>query len=290
VTAQGINDELDRARRTGPVRDILIPPCPELLQQLQDATRGAEPDLSAVNQIANADVAMAAALIRQANSPSYALQQPVQTVGQAMTVIGLQPSVRLLTGFLTRRALPTASPALLHFWDNSTRKALACEHIGQQLYGMDTGLAYSFGLFCHVGMPVLFGAIKGYASTVTEALARQDRSFTQTENANHRTDHAVVGAIVAKTWRLPLDVAVAIRLHHDFASVGDGGFDPTVRHLVAMGLIADHLIQCYDGVAASREWIQHGPACLQHLQIGEAEVEHWVDELHPTFESAFTAP
>ena len=147
MTAQGINDELDRARRTGPVRDILIPPCPELLQQLQDATRGAEPDLSAVNQIANADVAMAAALIRQANSPSYALQQPVQTVGQAMTVIGLQPSVRLLTGFLTRRALPTASPALLHFWDNSTRKALACEHIGQQLYGMDTGLAYSFGLF-----------------------------------------------------------------------------------------------------------------------------------------------
>lgn len=290
MTAQGIHDELDRARRTGPVRDIIIPPCPELLQQLRQATAGPEVDLQVVNQIANADVAMAAAVIRQANSPLFALQTPVQTVGQAMTVLGLQASVQLLTGFLTRRALPTTSPALVHFWDNSTRKALACEHIGHQLYQMDPGLAYSFGLFCHVGMPVLFQAIRGYASTVSEALARQDRTFTATENANHRTDHAVVGAIVAKTWRLPADAAIAIRLHHDFSSLDNTGYDPNVRRLVAMGLIADHLIERYDDATASREWLRHGSQCRQHLQIGEAEVEHWVDELHPAFESAFTAP
>lgn len=35
--------------------------------------------------------------------------------------------------------------------------------------------------------------VRGYAGTVTEALARQDRSFTETENAVHKTDHAVVG-------------------------------------------------------------------------------------------------
>ncbi|HEX5388561.1 MAG TPA: HDOD domain-containing protein [Burkholderiaceae bacterium] len=50
-------------------------------------------------------------------------------------------------------------------------------------------------------------------------MARQDRSFTQTENANHRTDHAVVGAIVARTWRLPQPVAIAIRLHPAFEAV-----------------------------------------------------------------------
>lgn len=286
MTAERIQDELDRARRSGPVRDIIIPPCPELLRQLQEATAHGEPDVQAVDQIASSDVAMAAALIRQANSPLYALEHPVRTVGQALTVLGLKPAVQLLTGFLTRHALQVQSPLLAHFWESSTRRALACEHIGLQLYDMDPGLAYSFGLFCHVGMPVMLRGVKGYSSTITEALARKDRTFTQTENANHRTDHAVVGAIVARTWRLPAEVGVAIRLHHDFTALGDTQFSDTVRHLVAMGLIAEHLVQQHESThIAQREWLAHGPACLEHLQVGDAEVELWVDELHPAFEA-----
>jgi HD-like signal output (HDOD) protein len=286
VTAERIQDELDQARRSGPVRDIVIPPCPELLRQLQDATAQGEPQVEAIDRIASADVAMAAALIRQANSPLYALEHPVRTVGQALTVLGLKPAVQLLTGFLTRHALQVQSPLLAHFWESSTRRALACEHIGLQLYDMDPGLAYSFGLFCHVGMPVMLRGVKGYGSTITEALARKDRSFTQTENANHRTDHAVVGAIVARTWRLPAEVSVAIRLHHDFTALDDARFSDTVRHLVAMGLIADRLVHQHEGAhTAQREWLAHGPNCLAHLQVDETEVEHWVDELHPAFEA-----
>ena len=286
MTAERIQLELDQARRSGPVRDIIIPPCPELLRQLQEATAYGEPDVGAIDRIASADVAMAAALIRQANSPLFALEHPVRTVGQALTVLGLKPAVQLLTGFLTRQALTVQSPLLAHFWESSTRRALACEHIGHQLYDMDPGLAYSFGLFCHVGMPVMMRGVKGYGSTITEALARKDRTFTQTENANHRTDHAVVGAIVARTWRLPTEVSVAIRLHHDFTALNDMQFSDTVRHLVAMGLIADHLVHQHEGVNTEhREWLAHGQASLEHLQVNDAEVELWVDELHPAFEA-----
>ncbi len=282
---QHIQDELDRARKSGPVRDIIIPPCPELLRQLQGAIAHGEPDVASLDRIASADVAMAAALMRQANSPLYALAQPVHTVGQALTVLGVRPAVQLLTGFLTRYALQVQSPLLGHFWESSTRRAIACEHIGHQLYGMNPGLAYSFGLFCHVGIPVMLRGVKGYGSTITEALARKDRTFTQTENANHRTDHAVVGAIVARTWHLPAEVAVAIRLHHDFSALQDGRFPDAVRHLVAMGLIAEYLVQQHEGVAEPADWRLHGEPCLRHLQIDETEVEHWVDELHPAFEA-----
>jgi len=280
-----VEAELDHARTRGPVRDIVIPPCPELLRQLQAATAHGDPDPAELERIASSDVAMAAALIRQANSPLYGLKTPVHTVGQALTVLGVRPAVQLLTGFLTRQALHVHSPVLAHFWESSTRRAIACEHIGLQLYDMDPGLAYSFGLFCHVGMPVLLRGVRGYASTIAEALARKDRTFTETENANHRTDHAVVGAIVARTWRLPTAVAVAIRLHHDFTCLSDVHYSDTVRHLVAMGLIADHLVQQHEGVPASPDWQTHGPACLAHLQVGKAEVDLWVDALHPAFEA-----
>ena len=52
-------------------------------------------------------------------------------------------------------------------------------------------------------MPVLVKGARlcGHGDRVP---ARKDRTFTQTENAAHRTDHAVMGAIVARTWHLPL--------------------------------------------------------------------------------------
>ncbi|MBV8621534.1 MAG: HDOD domain-containing protein [Curvibacter sp.] len=285
MTLSQIDQDIENARRQPAVRNILIPPCPALLVRLQDAVAAPEPDLGAIEQIASADVAMAAALIRQANSPMHGLAQPVQTVGLAMTVLGLQPSVELLTGFLVRHALPARTALLDHFWESSQRRAIACEHIGRQLYSLDPGLGHSFGLFCHVGLPIMMMAVKGYAGTMTEALARQDRTFTQTENANHRTDHAVVGAIVARTWRLTDEVAQAIWLHHDFSCLNAERFPETVRHLVAMGLLAEYLVNQHEHLAPSREWSRHGEACLAHLHVSEDELNHWIDELHPAFEA-----
>lgn len=283
-----IEQELDAARRSGPVRDIAIPPCPDLLLRLRAATAQAEVDWAEIDRIASADVAMAAALIRQANSPLFARPQPVHTVGQALTVLGLNTAVEVLSGFLLRRALPVHSPALAHFWETSTRRALACEHVGSQLYSLDAGLAHSFGLFCHVGLPVMMMAVRGYTGTLTEALARKDRSFTQTENANHRTDHAVVGAIVARTWRLPAEAAVAIRLHHDIDCLRDARFSDPVRRLVALGLIAEHLVQRHEHLPPSADWLAHGPAGLAFLQVSADEVDLWEDQLHPLLSSVET--
>ena len=285
MTIHPIDQDIRHVRALPGVRAIVIPPCPESLVRLQAILAEPELDAGAIDQLASSDVAMAAALIRQANSPLHGLNQPVQTVGMALTVLGLRPAVELLSAFITRHALQVRSPLLEHFWESSQRRAIACEHIGRQLYSFDPGLGYSFGLFCHVGMPVLVKAVRGYAGTVTEALARRDRTFTQTENASHRTDHAVVGAIVARTWHLPGDVAQAIWLHHDFASLRNEGFNPTVRHLVALGLLAEYLVHQHEGLEPSREWQLHGEVCMEYLGVSHDELNHWIDELYPAFEA-----
>lgn len=285
VTSRSIDQNIQEARAHPSVRAIVIPPCPESLVRLQEIISAPELDSAALEQLASSDVAMAAAVIRTANSPLYGLAQPVQTVGTALMVLGLQPVVELLSAFITRNALHVSTPLLEHFWESSQRKAIACEHIGRQLYSFDPGLGYSFGLFCHVGMPVLVKAVRGYSGTVTEALARKDRTFTQTENAAHRTDHAVMGAIVARTWHLPPEVAQAIWLHHDFASLQDERFDPLVRHLVALGLLAEFLVNHHENLPPTREWTLHGQVCMDHLHVSQDELDHWIDDLYPAFEA-----
>ena len=289
MTVADINRELDLARTEGPVRDIVIPPCPELLQALQREAGQADPDPDEIARIAGSDVAMAAALIRTANSPYYARAQKVGTVAEAVSMLGIAPTITLLTGFLARNAIRISSPLVEHFWETSTRRSLAMAWIARQLYGVDAGLAQTCGLFMHVGIPIMLQGVRGYAGTLAEALARQDRSFTQTENAVHRTDHAVVGAIVARTWHLPPVIALAVRLHHDFHVLGTDTIPAEVRTLVAVAAVAEHLVADFEGVKVQREWERHGPDCLAYLQVGASEVELWVDALHPVFESVVLA-
>lgn len=280
-----IDRELEQARTHGPVRDIVIPPCPELLTALRKEVQQADPDPLAIAHIASSDVAMAAALIRVANSPMYARARAASTVGEAVSMLGVAQTIGILTGFLTRSAIRIQSPLIEHFWETSTRRAIAMGFIARQLYDLDADIAHTCGLFCHVGIPIMVQGLKGYSGTLSEALARKDRSFTQTENAAHRTDHAVVGAIVAKTWRLPPVISVAVRLHHDFTILADEQVPGQARTLVAIALIAEYLVARHEGIEEHMEWAQHGGACMAYVNVREEEVESWRDTLHPLFES-----
>ncbi|MDD2925046.1 HDOD domain-containing protein, partial [Rhodoferax sp.] len=289
MPAADINRELDHAREAGPVKDIVIPPCPQLLVQLQNELNRPDPDPQAIAAIAEEDVAMTAALLRIANSPLYARREPVSSVAQAVSMLGVKPTASVLTGFLLRHAIRIDPSLIEHFWESSTRRSLAMAHIARQMYGVDVEVAKTCGLFFHVGIPVMLQGLRGYSGTLVEAMARQDRTFIQTENAAHRTDHAVVGAIVARTWRLPQVIAHAVRLHHDFSVLNDSGVAMEVRHLVAIAAIADHLVAKHEGVKDQREWLAHGAECMAFLQVSDAEVDGWVDALYPVFEGVVVA-
>jgi HD-like signal output (HDOD) protein len=256
-----------------------------LLTALRKEVQKADPDPAEIAGIAASDVAMAASLIRVANSPMYARSRPASTVGEAVAMLGVSQTIAILTGFLTRNAIRIQSPLIEHFWETSTRRAIAMGFIAKQLYDTDADIAHTCGLFCHVGIPIMLQGVKGYSGTLTEALARKDRSFTQTENAAHRTDHAVVGAIVAKTWRLPPVISVAVRLHHDFTIFADEHVPSEARTLVAIALIAEYLVARHEGIEEHQEWAKHGSACMAYINVGEGEVEAWVDTLYPMFES-----
>lgn len=281
MLARNIDRELDQALTAGPAGTITIPPCPDLLTRLQAVMREADPDWDVVCAIAGSDVAMAASLVRAANSPIYARRSPVSSVNQAMSLLGLKATAAQLMQFLTVRALPVNHPALQNFWQGSSRRALAAGFVARQLYGVPPDLAHTFGLFCDVGIPVLLQGLRGYGGTLAEAHARRDRSFTGTEQANHRTDHTIVGALVARAWRLPEPLKLAIRLHHDPEVLHDGGIEPAVRTLIAAVLVADHLVARHEGQPDTQEWQQRGDACLAYLQVREDELTLWLDDLGP---------
>lgn len=275
----------DQAKAGVPLREMVIPPCPELLVALRTEMSKEDPDPQVVASIASRDVAMSAALLRTANAPYYARSRAATSVSEALGMLGIRMAEKLLTAILMRQAIGANHPVLEHFWDTSTRRALAMTHIARQLYGVDAGLAYTCGLFCHVGIPILMQGVPGYAATLAQALEHDDRSFTATENAAHKTDHAVVGSLVARTWNLPASIVQAVRLHHDFTILQDQSVASEVRSLVAMALVAEYLVARHEEAPEQSEWKQHGAACLTYLNVTSVELDIWLDALHAQFDS-----
>lgn len=277
--ATSVIEVLDQLRKSGPMQNIVFPPYPELLARLQTALAAAEPDLNEVSRIASSDVGMSLALLKAANSPLYAAGQPVPTIGQALNRLGLDQTAAVMTGFLAQRAIKVNSPHLARFWERAGKRATALSYLAQKLPGMSPDIAYTFGLFGHVGMAVMVQSCKGYTGTLVEAMARKDRSFVATENANHKTDHAVVGALVARAWRMHPLVIASIRLHHDLGSLGESRIDSDIHNLLAAGLIADHLMREHEGLEPDADWKTYSEAALAWLQITADELAGWQVEL-----------
>jgi HD-like signal output (HDOD) protein len=278
--------EIEQARRQGALRQVTVPPCPEDLLALRAALAATPPDHTAVARIASGDVALAATLIRHANSAAAAVGPPVQGVGQALDRLGLDTATRLMTAVLSENALPVKSRQLERFWQRSRKRAVVMQHIAAQLPGLSADLAHSTGLMLHVGMVVLLQCVKGYGGTMVEAQARVDRSFIATENANHRTDHAVAGALLARAWRLAPEVMCAIRLHHDHGAIGSRDVEPDIQTLAAATLVAEHLMRRHEGMTEDADWQQHGAAALAWLHLGPGELGAWEEELWSLLDEA----
>ena len=265
------------------VSGIAIPPRPTLLTELQAEMAGDDPDFDRIARLVSGDVALTAAVLHTVNSPFYALSRKATTMAEAIALLGLRQIGALVTGFALRRAVHGDGANLTRFWDVTTKRSFALARLARGLRGVDTDVAQTFGLFCDVGIALLMQRFPDYGATLGAANHSETLAFTAVEQAAHQTDHALVGALMARAWGLPKVVAEAIRAHHDYAIFLDPRTPEVVTRLVAMGLVAELAIQRFAGMNESREWLKGGDAAVGALMLGDADLEEWIEQLTGDF-------
>jgi len=265
------------------LRGIVIPPRPSLLADVQKEIASSDPDLARLAQLIGRDVAMSAAVLHAVNSPFYGLTRRVDSLAQAVSLLGLRPIGSLVTGLLLRQALPAKGPNLTRFWDVSAKRSFAMVQLARRLRGVDADQAHAFGLFCDVGIPLLMQRFTDYVETLKQANAEAARAFTAVERERHQTDHALVGSLMARTWGAPVEVCQAIRLHHDYALFHDAAVPEPVSRMVAMGLVAERAIQLHAGMNRGSEWDKAGESAAGTLMLSGTDVEDWQEDLLASF-------
>lgn len=253
------------------IQSINIPPRPAFLMALQHEMRKKNANLKKIAQLISRDAAMAGSLVEAANSSLYALSRRVETVQDAVALIGLNECGAIMTGLLTRRIFGVGG-MMARFWDVSEKRAMGMSYMARQTHAVAPELAYSFGLFCDIGMPLLRASFPGYAETIS-APDPMDGTLLEIENSRHGVNHALAGALLIDKWAISADVALAISLHHAHEKLQDESISRAARMLVALNYIVEKAINEYRGEPESREWAEGGAAAADALGMSAQDVD-----------------
>ena len=264
------------------INSLAIPPQPVVLQQIQTEMGKADPDVRKAAHIVSQDVGLTVAVLKIVNSPLYGLSRKAESVEQAVGLIGLKQLSALVTAISVRAVLKGDAQTLSNFYASSSKRSFALARLAKKVQGLEPTHAQMFGLFCDVAIPLLVSRFPDYPETLRRAEDEKERAYTAVEHAAHQTDHALIGAIMAKTWGLPPTVCQAIRQHHDYEIFLDPKVPRAICALVALGLVADAAIHRH-GNSTSSEWSKGEDYVAGALVWSPSEVDEWIEQLREDF-------
>jgi HD-like signal output (HDOD) protein len=239
------------------VAKIGIPPCPHVILDFMEEMRRDDPDFRKLSGLVSSDAALAAAVIKTANSPIYGLRVKATTVQQACTYLGLRSTALLISGLLLRRAFPVEkSQAMEALWQSSTETAASAATLARMFSGVDHDTAYTYCLFRDCGQAVLLQAYPDYTPFVDGSARAGAAPLTAAEDARYPVNHARVGAQLAHSWGLPDALCEAIRHHHAYAEAGSGKLrlPQGSARLIALGAVSEHLASLRRRHKPADEW------------------------------------
>lgn len=210
MKAQSTTDNANLARIEKTIQDF--PPFPTTLTELSRHLQEMSPIVK-IQETIERDPALAVGVLRLARSAYYARRRPVETVRDAIIVLGQ----RQLLEVCTVACLSQVVTRKIHGYDltpetflaHSVATALTARLLAQCLKQKQLYSAYTCGLLHDIGMLVMFS---GPLATIRQADS-QERLVL--ERARTGIDHATAGAMLARTWKLPPIVVTAIECHHE---------------------------------------------------------------------------
>ena len=265
------------------VKSIVIPPCPATLTQLQREMALPDPDVRALSRLVTEDVSLSLTVLRTVNAPFYGLRRKVQSIVQAVAMIGMRQLGTVITSTLMREAVKFPGQKLTQFWELANQRSYAMRSLAQRLKGVDVDAAQAFGLFCDIGIPLLLHRFDGYDGTLRLAFTDAERPFTAIESERHGANHAQIGAIMARTWGLSDTLCTAIQRDHDFTVFHDPAVPEPVCQLIAMSLFADLAIGRLVPANANQEWAKGGADAQHFLMLSDYDLADWMEALKEDF-------
>jgi len=210
-----------------------LEPLPAIVRRVAALVACDRPDVEQVIQVVADDPGLSASLLRYVNSIAGTERRQITTCRAAVDRIGPGPLLAVAVASCLRRRIDRPLPQLGlgagELWRHSVAAALVVEELAgaSDVYVPPESAAAA--LLHDVGKPLLADRL-GPTTLMAMELAREEQGLSphEAEAALLGVDHGELGAIIARSWKLPHSIVQGVRHHHQ-PSRGNGAICDVVH-------------------------------------------------------------
>ena len=262
----------DYRQRIGELEHLSSPPAS--LDRILELTGNSEAGVTELSEAIRMDPAITARVLRLANSAYYGFSRRVDSVDEAIMVVGFRNVRNLATCAALAPVFSGGHGALQRedVWRHSCAVAEGTRLVAAHR-GPDDGGAYVSGLLHDLGQVVLDELEPDLYAEVIERQTAEPGPLRAVEREILGVDHAWAGAALCESWHLSPRIAGSV-LHHVDAV-------PERHPDAALVALAEHLcvgVQLPDPLDTEPGEPPH-PRILRALRLSPAEVDSLTEQL-----------
>jgi len=169
-------------------------------------------------EIIKMDPTLVLRLLRTVNSSYYGLHQKVDSISRAVVFVGMKN----LRNMVVTEALKDVFEENAHnhifsksrLWLHCVAVSVCSQMIAERIFTQNSEDVFLCGILHDVGMIVENQVANDLFIKTCKAHEPGSRSFTEIEKEVIGTDHAAVGRLLARNWKLPVEIQEGIWKHH----------------------------------------------------------------------------
>lgn len=270
------------------IRNLPTPPI--VFHQIQKVLNDPKVSAGQIASILSEDPAMSVKVLKLTNSAFYGLPREVDSVKQAVVIVGLAAVKNLVLAASVLdmfKGKDSDQESQEKFWRHSLAVGFSGRLLARhsRVRGMiDPDSVFSGGLLHDIGKVVMSCFLKKeYAEFIEE---RQKDTVTPTFEVEERVlgyNHADIGGVLAEQWKLPSRLKQAVAFHHrPQLSTSD---DPIAYVVHVANYIAKKTFYDNDDkyLVGTME-----PSVVDYMQITDEDIESYSEKLREEYVKAET--
>lgn len=264
-----------------------IPPQPQILVDIHMEQAMPGSDIQRVAELISQDAGLAGSVLKVVNSKYFERDNEINSIAQGCRLLGLDAIINIVNGLSIKGEMSDEKVVqMTSFWDSATDVALSAATIAKRIGFHNPEIAYNLGLFHDCGIALLMGKHANYKEVLSKGYSGEFARVIDAENQEFKTNHAVVGYYIARSWNCPPLLCESIAEHHNVDRLfNDPVFehhDPTKKTLLAVLKAAENISKTHQvlgGAETSFEWDQIQDALLDYVGLSSYDYEILSDQI-----------
>ncbi|MFW5770102.1 MAG: HDOD domain-containing protein [Spirochaetota bacterium] len=193
-----------------------LPSFPENILEIQRLCTNPESTIKDISNAIKRDPGLTTAILKLANSAGYITSKRVETIEEAVKIIGTKGINTLLVASGVQEIMGARYKKFETIWKNSYKSAFYSQNIAMQMKKTKLSeFAYLAALLSDIGQIVLLSIKPDEIQRLRDIAGLKDMPETNLlEEISLGISHSTLGSIICQKWRFNEALVKAIEFHH----------------------------------------------------------------------------